>query len=121
MACTMNMLAPFKMKSPPGAIPAGLKVTCLATPDVLTPPPGGCPVLSVGSFILCPFSYIDNRVSFGMVMYNPQGSAIKTIEKPGARYIYKITLNVPLNSVTFSGQANQSVTMSLDEICGMLT
>ena len=121
MACTMNMLAPFKMSSPPGAIPDGMKVTVLAGPNVLTPPAGGCPVLSIGSFILCPFSYIDNRVSFGMVMYDPQSSAITTIEKPGARYIYKITLNVPQNSVTFSGQADQSVTMSLDEICGMLT
>ena len=121
MACTMDMLAPFKMSSPPGAIPAGLKVTCLAGPNVLTPPAGGCPVLTIGSFILCPFSYIDNRVSFGMVMYDPQGSAITTIEKPGARYIYQITLNVPQNSVTFTGQADQSVTMSLDEICGMLT
>ncbi len=121
MACEMRMLAPIKMKSPPGQIPAGMKVTCIAGPNVLTPPPGGCPVLSVGSFILWPFSYIDNRVSFGMVMYDPQGKAVATVEKKGARYIYKITLNVPQNSVTFSGQADQSVTMSLDEICRMLT
>jgi len=118
----MNMLAPYKMSSPPGAIPSGMKVTVLAGPNVLTPPPGGkCPVLSIGSFILWPFSYIDNRVSFGMVMYNPQGKAVETVEKKGARYIYKITVNVPQNSVTFSGQADQSVTMSLDEICRMLT
>jgi hypothetical protein len=120
MACTMQMLAPFKMSKPPGAIPAGMKVTCLAGPNVLTPPTGGCPVLTIGSFILWPFSYIDNRVSFGMVMYDPQGKAVATVEKKGARYIYKITINVPQNSVTFSGQADQSVTMTLDEICGML-
>lgn len=121
MACTMQMLAPITMSSPPGQISDGMKVTCLAGPNVLTPPSGGCPVLSIGSFILWPFSYIDNRVSFGMVMYDPQGSAISIIEKTGARYIYQITLNVPQNSATFSGQADQSVTMSLDEICGMLT
>ena len=120
MACTMKMLAPIKMRRPVGHIPDGMKVTCLSGPNVLTPATA-CPVLSIGSFILWPLSYIDNRVSFGMVMYDPQGAAITTIEKPGARYIYQITLNVPLNSVTFSGQANQSVTMSLDEICGMLT
>jgi len=40
--------------------------------------------------------------------------------RPGARYIYKVTINAANNTVTFSGQADQSVTMSLDEICKML-
>lgn len=119
MACTMKMLAPIKMRGPVGQIPAGMKVTCLSGPNVLTPA-AACPVLSVGSFVLWAFSYMDNRVSFGMVMYDPQGNPVATVEKKGARYIYKITLNVPQNSVTFSGQADQSVTMTLDEICGML-
>lgn len=121
MACTMQMLAPIKMRGTNGQIPDGMKVTCLAGPNVLTPPPDGCPVLSIGSFLLWPLSYIDNRVSFGMVMYEPQGKAISIVEKKGARYIYKITLNAAQSSVTFSGQADQSVTMTLDEICGMLT
>lgn len=120
MACTMQMLAPIKMRKPVGQIPAGMKVTCLSGPNVLTPA-AACPVLSVGSFTLWAFSYVDNRVSFGMVMYDPQGKAVATVEKKGARYIYKLTVNVPQNSVTFSGQADQSVTMSLDEICRMLT
>lgn len=78
-------------------------------------------MLSIGSFILWPLSYIDNRVSFGMAMYNPQGKVVKTAEKKGARYVYKVTVNAAQNSVTFSGQADQSVTMTLDEICSMLT
>ena len=120
MTCNMHMLASIKKREPHGRIPDGMKVASLAGPNVLQPAPK-CPVLSVGSFILWPMSYIDNRVSFGMVMYNPKNHIVKTVEKKGARYIYKITLNVPASSVTFSGQADQSVTMTLDEICHMLT
>ena len=119
MACTMNMLAPIKMRGPHGPIPDGMKVTCLSGPNVLTPATA-CPVLSIGSFILWPLSYIDNRVSFGMVMYDPKGKPVNIVEKKGARYIYKVTVNVAQSSVTFSGQADQSVTMTLDEICSML-
>lgn len=119
MACTMNMLSVIKMKGTKGPIPQGMKVTCLAGPDTLQPAKL-CPVLAVGGFTLWPMSYIDNRVSFGMVMYDPTWKVVNTVEKPGARYVYKISLNQSAKSVTFSGQANQSVTMSLDEICRML-
>jgi hypothetical protein len=120
MACTMQMLAPIKMRGPHGRIPDGMKVTCLDGPNTLNPAKK-CTVLSIGSFILWPMSYIDNRVSFGMVMYDPKGKVVESVEKKGARYIYKITVNSSQNSVTFSGQADQSVTMTLDEICKMLT
>ena len=42
--------------------------------------------------------------------------------KPGARYVYKITLDGSGSdgSVTIWGQANQSVRMTLDEVCQML-
>ncbi len=121
MACSMDMLAVIQMPKPQGPIPDGMKVTSLGGPNTLQPAPS-CPALAIGSFTLWPMSYIDNRVSFGMVMYDPKWKVVKQIEKPGARYIYKITLNGSGNtgSVTFSGQADQTVTMSLGEICGML-
>src|ERR1051325_4576401 len=121
MPCSMDMLAVIKMPKPSGPVPDGMKVTCLAGPNVLQPAPS-CPALGVGSFTLWPMSYIDNRVSFGMVMYDPRGKVVAQVEKPGARYIYKVTLegSGDKGSVTFWGQADQSVTMSLDEICGML-
>ena len=121
MACSMDMLAVIHMPKPPGPIPDGMKVTCLAGPNTLQPAPS-CPALGVGGFTLWPMSYIDNRVSFGMVMYDPKWKVVKQVEKQGARYVYKITLNGSgdTGSVTFSGQADQSVTMSLDEICQML-
>ena len=118
MACSMDMLSLLKLSAPQGSIPEGMKVTALQGPDTLQSANPG-PVLGVGSFTLWPMSYIDNRVSFGMVMYDPLWNVVNTVEKPGARYVYQITLN-DQGSVTFSGQANQSVTMSLDEICQML-
>jgi hypothetical protein len=121
MACSMDMLSVLKLSAPQGPIPEGMKVTALQGPDTLQSANPG-PVLGVGGFTLWPMSYIDNRVSFGMVMYDLQWRVLKTVEKPGARYVYQITLNGTgaEGSVTFSGQANQSVTMSLDEICQML-
>ena len=121
MACTMEMLEVITQRAPSGTIPNGMKVTALADPNTTQSAPT-CPVLSVGGFTLWPFSYVDNRVSFGMVMYDPMWKVVNTVEKQGARYIYKISLSGSggSGSVTFSGQANQSVTMSLDEICKMM-
>lgn len=121
MACSMDMFAVIHMAKPLGKTPDGLKVTALQGPNVLQPAPS-CPVLSVGGFTLWPFSYYDNRVSFGMVMYDLEWGVLHQVEKKGARYVYKITKNGSGSdgSVTFWGQADQSVTMSLDEICQML-
>lgn len=119
MACSMDMLSVINLPAPKGPIPSGMKVTALAGPNTLQSATA-CPVLAIGGFTLWPMSYMDNRVSFGMVMYDTKWNVVNQVEKPGARYIYKITLNGSAGSVTFSGQADQSVTMSLDEICQML-
>ena len=121
MNCSMDMLEVIKLSKPNGPIPDGMKVTALQGPDTLQSANPG-PVLGVGGFTLWPMSYIDNRVSFGMVMYDLNWNVVNQVEKPGARYVYQITPSGQTGdgSVTFSGQANQSVTMSLDEICQML-
>jgi hypothetical protein len=121
MNLTMEDLKVITMKQPHGAIPAGLKVASIAGPDSLQPLPA-CPVLAVGGFTLWPMSYLDNRVSFGLVMYNLKWQPIQTVEKPGARYIFKITLQGQGNSgtVTFWGQVSQSVQLTLAEIAAMI-
>lgn len=124
MTCqiTTNMLSVTPMAEPPGPIPDGLKLASFAGPNTFDPYPGGNPVLTIGSFLLWPMSYVDNRVSFGMVMYDPQGQVLNQLEKPGARYVCQIAINGSgdTGSVTFTGQADQSVTMTLDEICQMM-
>ena len=121
MACTMDMLTAISIPQPKGAVPNGMKVTAITGPNSTQSAPT-CPVLAVGGFTLWPMSYYDNRVSFGMVMYDPKWKAVNQVEKPGARYVYKITLDGSggSGSVTFWGQGDQKVTMSLDEICKML-
>ena len=119
MACSMDMLAVIHLPKPGGPVPDGMKVTALQGPNTLQSASPG-PTLGVGGFTLRPMSYIDNRVSFGMVMYDPKWRIVEQVEKPGARYVYKITLDKSKGSVTFWGQADQSVTMSLDEVCQML-
>ena len=121
MLASMDMLQVIAMGAPKGAIPEGMKVTALAGPNVLQPGPA-CPALAVGGFTLWPMSYMDNRVSFGMVMYDMKWNVVNVVEKPGARYIYMITLNGSGDSglATFWGQADQQVTLSLEEICELL-
>lgn len=118
---TVEMLSMIMLPAPKGPIPPGMKVTSIQGPDSLQPMPA-CPVLAVGGFTLWPMSYIDNRVSFGMVMYGLNWEIVSTVEKPGARYIYNITMTGTgiIGNVTFWGQANQSVNMSLQEICDMM-
>ncbi len=121
MNLTMGDLKVITMKSPSGPIPDGLKVASVSGPDSLQPLPV-CPVLAVGGFTLWPLSYIDNRVSFGLTMYDLKWNPIRTVEKTGARYIYKITLagQGSTGTVTFWGQANQQVQMSLADIAALL-
>jgi hypothetical protein len=119
MGCTPDMLEVIKMPAPKGKIPDGMKVTALEGPDTLQSA-ALCPAISIGSFTLWPMSYIDNRVSFGMVMYNPQWEVVSSVEKQGARYVYQITIDGS-GTATVAGQANQSITMSLNDICNMLT
>ena len=121
MGCTMDMLSSITMRAPLGPIPDGMKVASLADPNQLQPAPA-CPVLGIGSFTLWPMSYIDNRVSFGMVMYDLKWKPINTLEKAGARYIFNITLAGQGSSgtVNFWGQANQQVQLTLAESTALL-
>ena len=121
MACTMDMFAVVKIPAPKGPIPDGMKITALQSPDSGQSAPAS-PVLAVGGFTLWPMSYYDNRVSFGMVMYDLKWNVVGTHEMPGARYIYDIKLNGEgeTGTVTFIGQANQSVSMTPADICALL-
>lgn len=121
MIGSIDMLTVIALPTPKGIIPDGLKVATIQGPNSLQPLPA-CPVLAVGSFVLWPMSYYDNRVSFGMVMYDPLWKVVNFVEKPGARYIYKITLegSGEIGSATFWGQADQKVTLSLQEICDLM-
>ena len=121
MAITMDMLSVLKLSKQPGMeIPSGLKVIALTDPNAGPAPVS--PVLAIGGFTFWPMSYDDNRMSFGMVMYDPSWSVVNVIEKKGARYIYQITLagSGTNGTVTFAGQDNKSVQMAVADFAPLM-
>lgn len=97
------------------SVPAGLKVVCLVGSDVLTHSQT-CPVLKHNGFTYWAYSYIDNRVAMAIVSYNAAGQLMKQWEKPGARYVWQITVDAAKHTVAFHGQANASVSMAWTEL-----
>jgi hypothetical protein len=112
MAWPAETISIATMESRPKDIPDELKITSLAGPDSFTAAP--TPVIRVGSFTIWPLSYYDNRVSFGMALYDPCGCLVRVVEKPGARYVYRVTSDN--GTVTVWGQSDQRVTLTADEI-----
>jgi len=91
-------------RSPP--VPAGLKVTCLKTPDsgAASAP---CPVVKYKGVTTWAYSYLDNRVSLALVSYDSANNVIANVEKPGARYVFEALSSVHTKSVMFVGQSRQ--------------
>jgi hypothetical protein len=116
MAWPTETISTDTLQSPPGPVPDGLKIASFAGPDSVTRT--ATPVIRVGSFTIWPLSYDDNRVSFGMALYDPCCSVIRVVEKPGARYVYKITNDN--GTVTVWGQSDQRVTLTPDDIGAIL-
>ena len=96
-------------------IPTGSKMTCMQSADVLGKM-DTCYVLEWGNVTYWAYSYIDNRVSFNIVAYDERGNIMKQWEAPGARYLYKITVEPAAQTVTFWGQANQKVVLPWNQL-----
>lgn len=115
MGLSMDMLSVINLSKPPGPIPNGMKITTLTGPNVLTNA-SSTPTVAIGGFIVWPMSYMDNRVSFGMVCYDPKGRVVEQLETPGARYVYKVTLEDAAGTATFWGQGDRKVSLTLDQM-----
>jgi hypothetical protein len=115
MGLSMDMLSVVNLNKPPGPIPDGMKVTTLTAPKTLSNA-SITPTLAIGGFIVWPMSYMDNRVSFGMVAYDPKGCVVEQLETPGARYVYKVTLDSNAGTATFWGQDDQKVSLMFDQM-----
>jgi hypothetical protein len=118
MAWPIETISIHTMQSPPGPVPHGLKIVTFSDRD--TQARGApTPVICVGSFCIWPMSYGDNRMSFGLVVYDPCCNTARVVEKRGARYVYKITRERD-GGVTVWGQSDHNVTLSPDDIGAML-
>lgn len=115
MAVTIEICKVLNLSVPKGPVPDGLKVVALSGPSGGTTK--SIPVLAIGGFTFWPMSYSDNRMSFGMVMYDPGWKVVSVTEVKAARYIYKITLEGQgeAGTVTFWGQDDHSIKMQARE------
>ena len=99
-------------------------MACFTGPN--SPAPAGgpsdtCPVIQWGGLTYWPYSYVDDRVFMGIVAYDSSGNLVQQTEKPGARYVWKITVDTAAQTVTFWGQANQTIVMTWAELRGSPT
>lgn len=91
--------------------PSGMKVTCMTgsnspTPDGISPT---CPVITYNGVDFWPFSYIDNRISIGLVGYKA-GQVVKQLELKGTRYAWDATVDVNAKTVSVWGQGSSAST-----------
>jgi len=100
--------------SPP-PVPSGMKVTCLTGPDSLQSSPT-CPVIQYGGNTTWAFSFIDNRVSYGIVTYDAANNVVKNVTRDGARYVYKMTVDPSAQTVSVWGQANAKVDVAWSDL-----
>ena len=89
-------------------VPAGLKVTCTLGPGTGQPSPN-CPVIQYGGVRTWAYSFIDNRLAFGIVSFDPNGTVLKNVTRNGARYVYKMTVDPIAQTVSVWGQSNAKV------------
>ncbi len=94
------------------SIPVGLKTSCGISPDDV-PGDGTCPVLHWNGVTYWAFSFTDNRVAMEIVGFSDvSGEIVSSTYKTGARYVYNITVDPGTQVITFSGQADNTVTMT---------
>lgn len=58
----------------------------------------------------------NNNDTFLIICWDVQGSIVKGLAKPGARYVWQIAYNTNTQVFTFTGQARASVTATFAEL-----
>ena len=88
----------------------GLKVECLEGPNVLVPSQT-CPVIKYKGYTFWAYSFVDNRVAMALVRYGSDGKMQALQYLPGARYVWKITIDPKTKTATLWGQSNATVSV----------
>jgi hypothetical protein len=97
------------------SVPAGLKVTCMQGPNVLTPSKT-CPVVQYQGVTTWIYSFIDNQVSVALVSYDAQNKVVRNVTKNGARYVWTVDPITGDKTIKIWGQSNQSVSATWAEL-----
>ncbi|KAM5536136.1 hypothetical protein V8D89_010235 [Ganoderma adspersum] len=96
--------------------PSGWKFDNITSVDGTTPDLANYPVLLFGPYTYTVLTNINNEYEMLIVAWDMQRNLVKQWTKLGARYIYKITYNATLQTVTFTGQTGLFVVATLDEL-----
>jgi hypothetical protein len=96
-------------------VPSDLKVTPMPGPNELSLSPD-CPVLAWGNYTYWAVDHMDNRDAMSILGFDAYNRLVKQIEKPGARYIWQMSLDQSNETLTCYGQANNKITVPLAEI-----
>lgn len=105
----------FVPANKPPPVPAGLKVTCLTGPNVLTSSKT-CPVVVYQGITTWAYSFIDNRVSMALVSYDARGNVVRNVTRDGTRYVWNMTSGIKSKLVTIFGQSNQFIEVPWDQL-----
>lgn len=97
------------------APPAGWKVACM--PNAVN---GGasptCPVLKYNGYTYWAWSDAQNGVAMAIVAYDSHGVAVKQWNRNGARYVWNVTVDDVVESVSFVGQSNATINLRWREL-----
>jgi hypothetical protein len=97
------------------AVPSGWKEACVQGPDTGAPSEQ-CPVLTYNGYTYWSYSDIHNDVAMSIVAYDAAGEIFKQWDRPGARYIWQITVDATAQTVSFAGQSNAKITLGWSDL-----
>jgi hypothetical protein len=91
-------------------IPPGWKQVCSEGPDTGK----SCPILKYNGYTYWAWSDVNNHLAIRIVAYDPAGTPVKQWDRTGVRYVWRI--DVTNEAVAFVGQANDTTTVSWDDL-----
>ncbi|MDB5456776.1 MAG: hypothetical protein JWP92_2361 [Caulobacter sp.] len=95
--------------------PPGMMVVCMTSVTDERPSPT-CPMIAYRGHSTWAFSFQDNRFAFGVATYDAQAHPLKIVTRPGARYVYKITIEPAAQTVTLWGQHDMTIVVPWSEL-----
>jgi hypothetical protein len=101
--------------SAPGMPSSELKLSCPPGPDSLAVGTN-CPVLQWSGYLYWIFTRNDNALAMRLVGYDADQQIVFDREWNGARYPWSISVDAAAQTVTLHGQANQTITLSWDDL-----
>ncbi len=96
-------------------IPAGLKVSCLKSPNSGAPSLS-CPVVKYQGITTWAYSFLDNSVALALVSYDAQNNVVRNVTKNGVRYVWNMISSVHTKTVLVEGQTNANVTVNWTDL-----